>query len=256
MLVHLAQTVAIQGVQCMVLDLLRRIWGRGSGPAETGVPETEPPKEPTTTPEPPPQPRERHKGVVKFFKDNSWGFIRREGKPDIFFHVSQIEGDWRPSPNGGEKVSFEIGPGHEGDQAEKIRLVEEPTAAPELPAQPRRPDTRVAGGGRRAPAAAPAAPRDPAPVRSVPPPPPEPAAEPPEVEPAVELKRTGGVIKKWNPKTGRGEATADDGKLAKFGRTHLVEGVDESKLKPGARVNFVPRPRGKEYNARDVALGG
>ena len=63
-------------------------------------------------------------GTVKWFNsDKGFGFIEQEenGK-DIFVHFSQINGNdyERVSLNDGQKVTFEIGEGHKGPQAENV----------------------------------------------------------------------------------------------------------------------------------------
>lgn len=63
-------------------------------------------------------------GTVKFFNDQKgYGFISREGGPDVFVHFSNIEGTGRKTLLEGQTVEFEIGQGRKGDEALKVRVV-------------------------------------------------------------------------------------------------------------------------------------
>lgn len=60
-------------------------------------------------------------GTVKWFNaDKGFGFITKENGEDIFAHFSQIQADGFKSLNEGDKVSFTIGKGARGEQAENI----------------------------------------------------------------------------------------------------------------------------------------
>lgn len=60
-------------------------------------------------------------GTVKWFNaDKGFGFITKENGEDIFAHFSQIKADGFKSLNEGDKVSFTIGKGARGEQAENI----------------------------------------------------------------------------------------------------------------------------------------
>ena len=62
------------------------------------------------------------KGTVKFFNGNKgFGFITQEEGDDLFFHVTNIDGN---HPEEGSKVEYEIGEGRKGPQAEHVRVVE------------------------------------------------------------------------------------------------------------------------------------
>jgi CspA family cold shock protein len=59
-------------------------------------------------------------GRVKWFNDVSgFGFISREGKPDVFVHYSEIvnNGKGRRTLYEGDSVEFELGLGPKGLQA-------------------------------------------------------------------------------------------------------------------------------------------
>jgi CspA family cold shock protein len=63
-------------------------------------------------------------GTVKWFNDaKGFGFISREGGPDVFVHYSGIEGSGFKSLAEGDQVEFEIVQGDKGPQAANVRKV-------------------------------------------------------------------------------------------------------------------------------------
>jgi CspA family cold shock protein len=67
---------------------------------------------------------ERIIGTVKWFNGSKgYGFIEREGGPDVFVHFSAIEGDGFRNLNEGQKVEFTIEQGPNGPQAAAVRIV-------------------------------------------------------------------------------------------------------------------------------------
>jgi CspA family cold shock protein len=63
-------------------------------------------------------------GTVKFFNsEKGYGFISREGGPDVFVHFSNIEGSGYKSLNDGDAVEFEVAPGKKGEEAQKVRRI-------------------------------------------------------------------------------------------------------------------------------------
>lgn len=63
----------------------------------------------------------RISGTVKWFNDaKGFGFIQREGGPDVFVHFSAIQSDGFKSLVEGDKVEFEIVDGQKGPQAANV----------------------------------------------------------------------------------------------------------------------------------------
>jgi CspA family cold shock protein len=60
-------------------------------------------------------------GTVKWFNDSKgFGFIEREGGPDVFVHFRAINGEGHRSLQDGQKVSFEVVDGPKGPAAENV----------------------------------------------------------------------------------------------------------------------------------------
>ncbi|MBU1297486.1 cold-shock protein [Marinomonas sp. UCMA 3892] len=63
-------------------------------------------------------------GIVKWFNDEKgFGFIEREGGPDVFVHFRSINGSGRRTLQEGQKVTFEVTQGQKGPQAENVTPV-------------------------------------------------------------------------------------------------------------------------------------
>jgi CspA family cold shock protein len=63
-------------------------------------------------------------GTVKWFNaEKGYGFIEREGQPDVFVHFSAIEGTGYRTLEEGQRVEFEVGPGKKGEEAKSVRVV-------------------------------------------------------------------------------------------------------------------------------------
>lgn len=63
-------------------------------------------------------------GRVKWFNSKKgFGFIEREGEPDIFVHFSDIIGNGYRVLENGDSVEFEIIQGRKGPQAKKVRAI-------------------------------------------------------------------------------------------------------------------------------------
>ena len=60
-------------------------------------------------------------GTVKWFSDSKgYGFIVREGKPDVFVHHRNIQVEGFRSLAAGDLVEFEVEQGPKGAQAGKV----------------------------------------------------------------------------------------------------------------------------------------
>lgn len=60
-------------------------------------------------------------GHVKWFNDaKGYGFITREGGPDVFVHYSSIQGEGFRSLSEGQAVQFEIADGPKGPLATNV----------------------------------------------------------------------------------------------------------------------------------------
>jgi CspA family cold shock protein len=60
-------------------------------------------------------------GKVKWFsKEKGYGFIERDGGPDVFVHYSAISGSGYRNLEEGEQVTFEIVNGQRGLQAANV----------------------------------------------------------------------------------------------------------------------------------------
>ena len=66
----------------------------------------------------------RLSGTVKWFNDaKGFGFIQREGGPDVFVHYSVIQSSGFKTLAEGDKVEFEIVEGPKGPQAGNVTKV-------------------------------------------------------------------------------------------------------------------------------------
>jgi CspA family cold shock protein len=64
---------------------------------------------------------DRLKGTVKWFNNaKGYGFIGREGGPDVFVHYSAISSEGYKSLQEGDVVEFEIVQGQKGPQAANV----------------------------------------------------------------------------------------------------------------------------------------
>ena len=60
-------------------------------------------------------------GTVKWFNENKgFGFIEREGGPDVFAHLSAIQSEGYKTLAEGQRVEFIVTDGQKGPQAEQI----------------------------------------------------------------------------------------------------------------------------------------
>ena len=64
---------------------------------------------------------DRQIGTVKWFNDaKGFGFISREGGPDLFVHFRAISGSGFRTLQEGQRVSFDVKQGPKGLQAENV----------------------------------------------------------------------------------------------------------------------------------------
>ena len=64
----------------------------------------------------------RERGAVKWFNEaKGFGFITREGEPDVFVHHSAIQGNGFKTLAEGQRVEFEVVQGQKGLQAKDVR---------------------------------------------------------------------------------------------------------------------------------------
>jgi cold shock protein len=77
-------------------------------------------------------------GTVKSFNEaKGFGFLSREGGPDVFVHHSEIQTEGFRTLNVGDKVKFEIVDSPKGPRASKVSvLAESPTPSVGRPAAP------------------------------------------------------------------------------------------------------------------------
>jgi len=63
----------------------------------------------------------QYTGVVKWFNNaKGYGFLGREGGPDVFVHYSSIQSDGYKSLKEGDEVEFDIIQGTKGPQADQV----------------------------------------------------------------------------------------------------------------------------------------
>ena len=70
-------------------------------------------------------------GRVKWFNESKgYGFIERDGSPDVFVHYSAIEGEGFRTLKEGQIVEFEVTEGPKGAQASLVRKAAAQESAP------------------------------------------------------------------------------------------------------------------------------
>jgi CspA family cold shock protein len=64
------------------------------------------------------------KGKVKWFNETKgFGFIEQESGPDVFVHISAIQGSGFKTLAEGQEVEFTVTDGQKGPQAENVQPV-------------------------------------------------------------------------------------------------------------------------------------
>jgi cold shock protein len=67
---------------------------------------------------------ERIVGTVKWFNSSKgYGFLSREGGPDVFVHFSAIQSQGYRSLTEGQKVEFTVEKGPKGPQASNVVII-------------------------------------------------------------------------------------------------------------------------------------
>ena len=63
-------------------------------------------------------------GKVKWFNESKgFGFISQENGSDVFVHFSAIQSDGFKTLKEGQPVSFDVGQGKKGQEAENVRAI-------------------------------------------------------------------------------------------------------------------------------------
>ena len=63
-------------------------------------------------------------GTVKWFSnEKGYGFIARDGEPDVFVHHTAIQANGFRTLEEGQAVEFDIVPGNKGEQAANVRTI-------------------------------------------------------------------------------------------------------------------------------------
>lgn len=66
----------------------------------------------------------QHQGPVRWFNNaKGYGFLGREGGPDVFVHYSSIQTDGYKSLKEGEMVEYDVIQGSKGPQADQVMRV-------------------------------------------------------------------------------------------------------------------------------------
>jgi CspA family cold shock protein len=74
----------------------------------------------------------QYTGTVKWFNNaKGYGFLGREGGPDVFVHYSSIQIDGYKSLKEGDEVEFDIIEGSKGPQADHVVRLREPAKGTE-----------------------------------------------------------------------------------------------------------------------------
>ena len=65
----------------------------------------------------------QHIGLVKWFNNaKGYGFLGRDGGPDVFCHFTAIQRDGYKSLKEGDPVAFDVIRGEKGPQADNVTL--------------------------------------------------------------------------------------------------------------------------------------
>jgi CspA family cold shock protein len=66
----------------------------------------------------------QYKGTIKWFNNaKGYGFVGRDGAPDLFVHYSSIQHDGYKSLREGDEIEFDVVQGAKGPQADQVVVV-------------------------------------------------------------------------------------------------------------------------------------
>ena len=65
-------------------------------------------------------------GTIKKLTDKGFGFISRDSGPDLFFHMSAVDGTTYDQLYEGQNVEYEEGQGPKGPRAETVKPIPVP----------------------------------------------------------------------------------------------------------------------------------
>lgn len=91
----------------------------------------------------------RTNGTVKWFsQEKGYGFLQREGGPDVFVHYSAIQGNGFKVLYEGEEIEFDIIEEAKGPKAANVVRLNPPAEAPRRSGGDRGGSREPQGGGR------------------------------------------------------------------------------------------------------------
>ncbi|HZQ44562.1 MAG TPA: cold shock domain-containing protein [Acidobacteriaceae bacterium] len=68
----------------------------------------------------------QYKGVIKWFNNaKGYGFVGRDGAPDLFVHYTSIQHDGYKSLREGDQIEFDVVQGQKGPQADQVVVVKQ-----------------------------------------------------------------------------------------------------------------------------------
>lgn len=68
----------------------------------------------------------QYKGTIKWFNNaKGYGFVGRDGAPDLFIHYSSIQQEGYKSLREGDEIEFDVVQGSKGPQADQVVIVKQ-----------------------------------------------------------------------------------------------------------------------------------
>lgn len=75
----------------------------------------------------------QYQGPVRWFNNaKGYGFLGRDGGPDVFVHYSAIQSDGYKTLKEGDRVEFDVIQGEKGPQADHVRRLRGDGGAPAI----------------------------------------------------------------------------------------------------------------------------